>query len=48
MLCGHVHKTGENELLEKCSCELRESYKAGVGTHMVNAVQIYNIGCMMP
>ena len=48
MLCGHVHQTGENDLLEKWSNELRQSYQTGIGTHTANTGQIYNVGCMMP
>lgn len=48
MLCGHVHTTAENDLLEKWSRELREGYQSGLTDHAANAGQIYNVGCMMP
>lgn len=48
MLCGHVHNTAENKLLEKWTAELRAD-TPGTGTaHAVNCGQIYNVGCMMP
>lgn len=48
MLCGHVHTTTENDLLEKWSRELREGYTSDTPIHTANAGQIYNVGCMMP
>ena len=48
MLCGHVHISGENTLLEEWTQKLRRNYKTGVGAHTANAGQIYNVGCMMP
>lgn len=48
MLCGHVHNTAENDLLEKWTKELRIGYQRGFGTHAANCGQIYNVGCMMP
>lgn len=43
MLCGHVHTTRENELLEKWRSEMRTDHKDGL-----NRGQIINVGCMMP
>ena len=48
MLCGHVHRTAENDLLERWSEELREKYHSDSPDHVANAGQIYNVGCMMP
>jgi calcineurin-like phosphoesterase family protein len=48
MLCGHVHTTAENDLLEKWTKELRDAYRSGFGTHAANCGQIYNVGCMLP
>ena len=48
MLCGHVHRTAENDLLERWSEELREKYHSDSPDHAANAGQIYNVGCMMP
>ena len=39
MLCGHVHTTPENDLLEKWRGEVKSRYNVG---------NIINIGCMMP
>lgn len=48
MLCGHVHTTAENILLEKWRRELK-ARSAMVGLDFVpNLGQIYNVGCMMP
>ena len=48
MLCGHVHATAENDLLEKWTKELRDGYREGFAAHTANAGQIYNVGCMLP
>lgn len=45
MLCGHVHTTGESELLEQFSRTIR-AYRDGA--RFVDRAQIYNVGCMMP
>lgn len=47
MLCGHVHNTAENALLEKWTAELRRDHRTGGGTHAANCGQIFNVGCMM-
>jgi len=44
MLCGHVHTTAENELLEKWIRELKSS----TDPHLSHCGQIYNVGAMMP
>lgn len=44
MLCGHVHTTKENELLEKWRDEVRTARNGPAD----NLGQIYNVGCMMP
>lgn len=41
MLCGHVHRTRENDYLEELRRRMREDPQAGRGN-------IYNAGCMMP
>lgn len=41
MLCGHVHRTRENDYLERCKAQMRADEQAGRGS-------IYNVGCMMP
>lgn len=49
MLCGHVHKTAENECLEKLIKELKETSLNGLeGSTYQHCAQIYNVGCMMP
>lgn len=45
MLCGHVHITKENELLEKWTDELRDCAAKNREAPQGN---IYNVGCMMP
>lgn len=45
MLCGHVHTTGENELLEVYSEELKIVRDS---RWHLNRGQIINVGCMMP
>lgn len=45
MLCGHVHKTVENELLSWYTIDIRAQYKKG---RNANYGQIINVGCMMP
>lgn len=45
MLCGHVHVTGENDLLQKYTKEVSEKYD---GQRYVNRGHIINVGCMMP
>ena len=45
MLCGHVHGTEENDMLERWREELRNQRATdGLG----NCGQIINVGCMMP
>lgn len=44
MLCGHVHTTVENELLEKYKDEIGRMRARGKAPRG----QIYNVGCMMP
>lgn len=48
MLCGHVHATTENYLLEKWTKKLRDDCRSGIGVYAPNCGQIYNVGCMMP
>ncbi len=48
MLCGHVHLTKENELLEQFIAELKETQKSAEDGSFANCAQIYNVGCMMP
>ncbi len=48
MLCGHVHNTAENDLLEKWTREYREVYRNNAGFGYANTGQIYNVGAMMP
>jgi len=47
MLCGHVHKTKENEWLEKWCTELRLKDMEGDVSHYSNKGQIINVGVMM-
>lgn len=47
MLCGHVHISPENDLLEKWTAELKAA-RMDPDSHIVNRAQIYNVGCMMP
>ncbi len=47
-LCGHVHATAENDILEKLIQELRDNYQHDVGTHAANCGQIYNVGACLP
>ena len=47
MLCGHVHNTAENELLEKWTRELR-NYNRNNAFGFQPCGQIYNVGAMMP
>ena len=47
MLCGHVHITAENDLLEKWVAEIRAA-RMEPDSNVVNLAQIYNVGCMMP
>lgn len=44
MVCGHVHATAENDLLEKLTKELRTD----TGAFFQPCGQIYNVGCMLP
>jgi len=44
MLCGHVHVTAENDVLEKWREEIREGQMTKGG----NRGNIINVGCMMP
>ncbi len=46
MLCGHVHVTRENDLLEQFRESIRQQTKESGGDGPRG--QIYNIGCMMP
>lgn len=46
MLCGHVHKTPENDHLERWKAELKRN--AARGIHFANRGQIFNVGAMMP
>ena len=46
MLCGHVHVTKENDLLEQFRAEIRRQTAAAGGNGPKG--QIYNVGCMMP
>jgi len=48
MLCGHVHSTAENEILERLIQEFRSNKPTFSGAHAANCGQIYNVGCMMP
>lgn len=48
MLCGHVHNTAENEILERLIQEFRSNQTTFSGAHAANCGQIYNVGCMMP
>lgn len=48
MLCGHVHNTAENQILERLIQELRNNQSSFSGAHAANCGQIYNVGCMMP
>lgn len=41
MLCGHVHRTRENDYMEELRLRMRKDSQAGRGN-------IYNVGCMMP
>ena len=44
MLCGHVHATGENDLLEKYTADIKSQHGCCGASHG----QIINVGCMMP
>lgn len=44
MLCGHVHKTRENDYLEAWKRQLRTDRQTGSN----NCGNIYNVGCIMP
>lgn len=44
MLCGHVHRTRENDFLEEWSRKLRESRTNDGDSYG----QVINVGCMMP
>ena len=48
MLCGHVHNTAENAILERLIQELRNNNHIFSCAHAANCGQIYNVGCMMP
>lgn len=48
MLCGHVHRTKENDFLERFIHEMREASAGEEGVHFQNCAQIYNVGAMMP
>ena len=48
MLCGHVHATAENDILERLIKELRDDYRSGAVAHAANCGQIYNVGAMLP
>ena len=48
MLCGHVHNTAENAILERLIQELRNNNHTFSCAHAVNCGQIYNVGYMMP
>lgn len=48
MLCGHVHNTAENTILERLIQELRNNNHTFSRAHAANCGQIYNVGCMMP
>ncbi len=48
MLCGHVHVSAENDILEKWIRELREIRQNGPKTDGLSLGQVYNVGCMMP
>ena len=48
MLCGHVHNTAENTILERLIQELRNNNHTFSRAHTANCGQIYNVGCMMP
>lgn len=47
-LCGHVHATAENDVLERLIKEFRDNYRNNVGTHGANCGQIYNVGACLP
>lgn len=48
MLCGHVHNTAENQILERLIQEFRSNNSSFSSAHAMNCGQIYNVGCMMP
>lgn len=48
MLCGHVHNTAENQILERLIQEFRSNQSSFSSAHAANCGQIYNVGCMMP
>ena len=49
MLCGHVHRTAENDYLERWRQELRGAVQSDPATdHSAHRGQIYNVGVMMP
>lgn len=48
MLCGHVHNTAENQILEQLIQEFRSNSTSFSSAHAANCGQIYNVGCMMP
>lgn len=48
MLCGHVHNTAENQVLERLIQEFRSNNSSFSIAHAANCGQIYNVGCMMP
>lgn len=48
MLCGHVHNTAENQVLEQLIQEFRSNSTSFSSAHAANYGQIYNVGCMMP
>lgn len=48
MLCGHVHRTKENDYLEKFIEEMKADRGEDNGIHFKNCAQIYNVGAMMP
>lgn len=49
MVCGHVHRTAENDYLQRWIKELKAASFGGSQTaHVANCGQIYNVGAMMP
>lgn len=48
MLCGHVHNTAENQIMERLIQEFRSNQSSFSSAHATNCGQIYNVGCMMP
>lgn len=47
MLCGHVHRSKENDFLQKWKMELQSEATDETQSHANNRGQIFNVGAMM-